>query len=132
MNSALAGKRPPFRFRPETPMSDEDRIRFCAANDIARVEREVDGEILVMSARRDPNREEKRSDYRRTRHTGAGRWARLRLRLEHRFYPARRIDAQPRRCMGGSWALGRTEQGGTESLFATLPRFSNRTTIAHG
>ncbi|WP_353063394.1 Uma2 family endonuclease [Tunturibacter psychrotolerans] len=49
MNSALAGKRPPFRFRPETPMSDEDLMRFCAANDIARVEREVDGEILVMS-----------------------------------------------------------------------------------
>jgi Uma2 family endonuclease len=49
MNSALAGKRPPFRFRPETPMSDEDLMRFCAANDIARVEREVNGEILVMS-----------------------------------------------------------------------------------
>jgi Uma2 family endonuclease len=49
MNSALAGMRPPFRFRPETPMSDEDLMRFCAANAIARVEREVDGEILVMS-----------------------------------------------------------------------------------
>ena len=49
MNSALAGMRPPFRFRPETPMSDEDLMRFCAANDIMRVEREVDGEILVMS-----------------------------------------------------------------------------------
>jgi Uma2 family endonuclease len=49
MTSYLAGMRPPFRFRPETPMSDEDLIRFCAANDIARVEREVDGEILVMS-----------------------------------------------------------------------------------
>src|ERR1700748_1415941 len=49
MISALAGKRPPFRFRPETPMSDEDLMRFCAANDITRVEREVDGEILVMS-----------------------------------------------------------------------------------
>jgi Uma2 family endonuclease len=49
MNSALAGMRPPFRFRPETPMSDEDLMRFCAANDITRVEREVNGEILVMS-----------------------------------------------------------------------------------
>jgi Uma2 family endonuclease len=49
MNSTLAGMRPPFRFRPEKPMSDEDLMRFCAANDIARVEREVDGEILVMS-----------------------------------------------------------------------------------
>ena len=49
MNPALAGMRPPFRFRPETPMSDEDLMRFCAANDITRVEREVNGEILVMS-----------------------------------------------------------------------------------
>jgi Uma2 family endonuclease len=49
MNSALAGMRPPFRFRPETPMSDEDLMRFCDANDIARVEREMDGEILVIS-----------------------------------------------------------------------------------
>ncbi len=49
MKSTLAGVRPPFRFRPESPMSDEELIRFCAANDIARVERDVSGEILVMS-----------------------------------------------------------------------------------
>ena len=49
MNPVLTGVRLPFRFRPETPMSDEDLIQFCAANDIARIEREVDGEILVMS-----------------------------------------------------------------------------------
>jgi Uma2 family endonuclease len=49
MNPVLAGVRLPFRFRPETPMSDEDLMRFCAANGIARVERDVHGEILVMS-----------------------------------------------------------------------------------
>jgi Uma2 family endonuclease len=49
MKSTLAGVRPPFRFRPETPMSDEDLMRFCAANDFARIERDVNGEILVMS-----------------------------------------------------------------------------------
>jgi Uma2 family endonuclease len=49
MNPVLAGMRLPLRFRPETPMSDEDLMLFCAANDIARIEREVDGEILVMS-----------------------------------------------------------------------------------
>jgi Putative restriction endonuclease len=49
MKFTLAGVRPPFRFRPESPMSDEELIRFCAANDVARVERDVDGEILVMS-----------------------------------------------------------------------------------
>ena len=30
-------------------MSDEELIRFCAANDIARIEREVSGDILVMT-----------------------------------------------------------------------------------
>jgi Uma2 family endonuclease len=49
MKSTLAGVRPPFRFRPETPMSDADLMRFCAANDIARIERDANGEILVMS-----------------------------------------------------------------------------------
>jgi Uma2 family endonuclease len=49
MNPVLTGVRLPFRFRPETPMSDEDLMRFCAANDVARVERDVSGEILVMS-----------------------------------------------------------------------------------
>ncbi|MDQ2834189.1 MAG: Uma2 family endonuclease [Acidobacteriota bacterium] len=49
MIPVLTGVRPPFRFRPETPMSDVDLMLFCAANDIARLEREVDGEILVMS-----------------------------------------------------------------------------------
>lgn len=49
MNPLLAGARLPLRFRPITPMSDEDLMLFCGANDIARIEREVDGKILVMS-----------------------------------------------------------------------------------
>jgi Uma2 family endonuclease len=49
MNPVLSGVRLPFRFRPENPMSDEDLIRFCAANGVARVERDANGEILVMS-----------------------------------------------------------------------------------
>jgi Uma2 family endonuclease len=44
-----AGARPPYRFRPEHQASDEDLMRFCAANGIARVEREANGEIVVMS-----------------------------------------------------------------------------------
>ncbi len=39
----------PLRFRPETPMSDEELMRFCAANDALRVERDANGEILVMT-----------------------------------------------------------------------------------
>jgi Uma2 family endonuclease len=49
MNFALAGMPLPLRFRPETPMSDEDLMRFCAANDALRVERDANGEILVMT-----------------------------------------------------------------------------------
>lgn len=39
----------PVRFRLEQPMSDEELLQFCAANDALRVEREPDGEIVVMS-----------------------------------------------------------------------------------
>jgi len=49
MNFALAGMPLPLRFRPETPMSDEELMRFCAANDALRVERDANGEILVMT-----------------------------------------------------------------------------------
>ena len=40
---------PPIRFRPDTPMTDEKFMRFCAANEPMRFEREANGEILVMS-----------------------------------------------------------------------------------
>jgi Uma2 family endonuclease len=49
MNFALAEMPLPLRFRPETPMSDDELMRFCAANDALRVERDANGEILVMT-----------------------------------------------------------------------------------
>ena len=49
MNFALREMPLPLRFRPETPMSDEELMRFCAANDALRVERDANGEILVMT-----------------------------------------------------------------------------------
>jgi Uma2 family endonuclease len=49
MNFALSEMPLPLRFRPETPMSDEELMRFCAANDFLRVERDANGEILVMT-----------------------------------------------------------------------------------
>jgi len=52
MNFALAKMPLPLRFRPQTPMSDEELMRFCAANDFLRVERDANGEILVMTPRR--------------------------------------------------------------------------------
>src|SRR5215469_9116826 len=49
MNFNLAEMPLPLRFRPETPMSDEELMRFCAENDFLRVERDANGEILVMT-----------------------------------------------------------------------------------
>lgn len=49
MSLALNEIGPPIRFRPDTPMSDEEFMRFCAANESMRFEREANGEILVMS-----------------------------------------------------------------------------------
>ena len=49
MSLALAEIDPPVRLRPETPMSDVEFMRFCAANEPMRFERDANGEILVMS-----------------------------------------------------------------------------------
>lgn len=39
----------PVRLRTDVPMSDEEFLRFCAANEPNRFERDANGEILVMS-----------------------------------------------------------------------------------
>jgi Uma2 family endonuclease len=39
----------PIRIRPEVPMTDEELLRFCAANELLRVEREANGEIVIMT-----------------------------------------------------------------------------------
>jgi len=40
---------PPVRLVPDSPMSDEQFLRFCAANEPLRFERDANGEIIVMS-----------------------------------------------------------------------------------
>jgi Uma2 family endonuclease len=49
MNIALAEIELPVRLRLERPMTDEELMRFCAANAVLRIEREPNGEILVMT-----------------------------------------------------------------------------------
>jgi Uma2 family endonuclease len=50
MNYALAEPEQTVRIRPDRPMSDEELMRFCEDNDIARIERDTNGELLLMSA----------------------------------------------------------------------------------
>src|SRR6202789_655623 len=49
MQFALANLELPARIRLERPMTDEELMRFCAANEMVRVERDVNGELIVMS-----------------------------------------------------------------------------------
>lgn len=49
MNLAFSDAELPVRLRFERPMTDEELMRFCAENETALVEREANGEILVMS-----------------------------------------------------------------------------------
>lgn len=49
MNINLSEIELPVRLRFERPMTDEELMRFCAANEVLRVEREPNGEILVMT-----------------------------------------------------------------------------------
>jgi Uma2 family endonuclease len=49
MNLALSEVELPVRLRWERPMTDEELLRFCEANEALRIERDADGEILVMT-----------------------------------------------------------------------------------
>jgi len=49
MALALNEIEPPVRLVPDSPMSDEQFLRFCAANEPLRFERDANGEIIVMS-----------------------------------------------------------------------------------
>lgn len=49
MNFALADLELPVRIITERPMTDEELLRFCAENDNLRVERDANGELIVMS-----------------------------------------------------------------------------------
>jgi Uma2 family endonuclease len=49
MQFALSNLELPVRIRLERPMTDEELMRFCAANEMVRVERDANGELIVMS-----------------------------------------------------------------------------------
>ena len=49
MNVAFAENELPVRLRFEHPMADEELMRFCAKNEPLRVERDSNGELIVMS-----------------------------------------------------------------------------------
>ena len=49
MNLSLNDVELPVRLRTETPLNDEEFMRFCAANEPMRFERDANGEIIVMS-----------------------------------------------------------------------------------
>jgi Uma2 family endonuclease len=49
MNIALSEIELPVRLRLERPMTDEELMRFSAANELLRVERDANGELIVMS-----------------------------------------------------------------------------------
>ena len=49
MNIALQDEMLPLRLRYETPMTDEEFLRFCAANEPLRMERDANGDVIVMS-----------------------------------------------------------------------------------
>ena len=49
MNVALSEADLPVRLRFERPMSDDELWRFCSTNDQLRVERDANGELILMS-----------------------------------------------------------------------------------
>jgi Uma2 family endonuclease len=49
MNVAFPDTALPARVRPEIPMTDDDLFDFCQENELLRVERDANGDLLIMS-----------------------------------------------------------------------------------
>ena len=49
MNAILTDSVLPSRLRPERPLSDDELFEFCAKNEMLRVERDSNGELILMS-----------------------------------------------------------------------------------
>ena len=49
MNLALEGVELPIRLRLERPLTDLELMRFCTVNEMVRVERDANGELILMS-----------------------------------------------------------------------------------
>ncbi len=49
MNVSVAETELPVRLRFERPLTDDELLRFCAANALLRIERDVNGEIILMT-----------------------------------------------------------------------------------
>jgi Uma2 family endonuclease len=49
MNVALPDQGFPFRLRFDIPLTEDELLRFCAANDPLRIEQDANGELIVMS-----------------------------------------------------------------------------------
>jgi Uma2 family endonuclease len=49
MMIALEGIQLPVRIQPAEPMSDDELMRFCAVNENLRIERDRNGDLIVMS-----------------------------------------------------------------------------------
>jgi Uma2 family endonuclease len=49
MQFAVSDVELPVRLRFERPLSDDELLRFCAANDLLRVERDKNGELVLMT-----------------------------------------------------------------------------------
>ena len=49
MQFALSNLELPARIRLERPLTDEELMRFCSENELLRVERDANGELIVMS-----------------------------------------------------------------------------------
>jgi Uma2 family endonuclease len=49
MDFAISSLPLPARIIPESPLSDDELLRFCEANKGLRIEKEADGELLIMT-----------------------------------------------------------------------------------
>ena len=121
MNVALPEIDQPVRLRFERPMTDEELMRFCAANEMVRVERDANGELILMSPSGSGTGRTNSELNLSVGDVGEGDELWGDVRFECGIYAAGWFDAQPGRGLGCVAAMECADQGRARRVCADLP-----------
>src|SRR6266511_4066840 len=120
----------PIRIRAERPMNDDEFAEFCARNPALQIEREVNGDLIIML----PSGAEtgfRKSDLTAQLTMWAKKDGRGRVRLQHGVHSPRRCCPLAGRLLGSERPSRPVQQRTERAIFSLVPCFCRGTDLFH-
>ena len=129
MEWSLTGLPLPIVLRPPSPFSDDDLLLFSSRNGNLRIEKNSEGDIVIMTPLGGEGGIWEATVIRELRILGRGRRHRCYLLVECRFQPCGRFHTEPRRKLGFPQPVGmHSSAEDRRKISAAVPGVSGRDT----